>query len=80
MSRTSLQEVEHVAVGLVEPFNLGVLRGFAGLDVLQGNALALRPLSQRVCDELRTVVQPNRQRCTAYLHQFVQSQDDASSR
>lgn len=57
-----LQAVEHVAVehlgavGLVESFDIGVLRGLSGLDVLQGDAFALRPLGQRVRDELGAVV------------------------
>lgn len=68
------------AVGLVEPLNIGVLCGFAGLDVLQGNTLALRPLSQCMGDPLRSVVQSNRQRRAAHLHQLVQCPYDASSR
>ena len=49
--------VEHFgAVGLVDSLDRGVLRGFARLDVLQGDALALSPQSQCVGDELRAVV------------------------
>jgi len=57
-----LQVVEHVAVedfgavGLVESLDIGVLRRFARLDVLQGDALALSPQGQCVGDELRAVV------------------------
>lgn len=37
--------VEHLGtVGLVESFDIGVLRGLSGLDVIESNALALRPL------------------------------------
>lgn len=44
-----LQVVEDVAiehlgtVGLVESFDIGVLRGLARLDMVKGNALGLRP-------------------------------------
>jgi hypothetical protein len=81
-----LQAVEHVAVehlgavGLVESFDIGVLRGLAGLDVLQGDSLALSPLGQGVGDELRAVVQANRQRRAAHLHQLVERPNDARSR
>lgn len=57
-----LQVVEHVAVehlgavGFVESFDIGVLRGLARLDVLQGDALVLSPLGQGVGDELGAVV------------------------
>ena len=60
-----LQAVEDVAieylgtVGFVESFDIGVLCRFTGLDVLQGNALFLRPLSQGMGYELRAVVQAN---------------------
>jgi len=56
------QAVEDVAaerlrlVGLIESFQVGILRGFGRLDVLQGNALALRPLRQCVGEALGTVV------------------------
>lgn len=53
--------VEHIgAVGFVESFEVAVLRGLAGLGVLQGNAHALSPLGQRVGDELWAVVRANR--------------------
>jgi len=81
-----LQVVKYVAVedfgavDLFEALDIGVLRGFARLDVLQGDALALSPLGQRVGDELRAVVQANLQRRTSHLHQFVERPDDARSR
>jgi len=68
-----LQAVEDVAVehlgsiGLVESFDIGVLRGLAGLDVIEGDTLALSPLGQSSGDEFGAVVQANRQRRTAYL-------------
>lgn len=81
-----LQVIEHVAVedfgavGLVEALDIGALRGFARLDVLQGDAPALSPLGQRVSDELWAVIQSNRQWRTAHLHQLVQGPNDAHSR
>lgn len=55
--------VQHLdALGLVEPFDVGVQGRLFRLDVLQGNACAQRPLSQGMGDELRVVVQANRQR------------------
>ena len=57
-----LQRIEHVAVqhlgavGLVEALDIGVLGGFARLDVIEGDALGLCPLRQGIGDELRTVV------------------------
>lgn len=79
-----LQAVEHTAVehlGAVDPvesFNVGVLRGLAGLDVLQGDSLALLPLGQRSGDELRAV-QVNRWQRAEQLHQLVQGPDDECS-
>ena len=65
--------IEHLgAVGLVESFDIGILRRLAGPDVIEGDALGLRPQGQRVGDELGAVVQANRQRRTAHLHQLVQ--------
>ena len=50
--------VEHLgAVGLVEAFDVGVLGGFARLDVDELDATILRPLLERRTDELRAVVQ-----------------------
>ncbi len=73
--------IEHlVAVGLVESLDIGVLSGFARLDVLQGDPLALRPMGgQCVGDELRAVVQANRRRRNAHFDQFNQGSDDTSS-
>ena len=57
-----LQGIEHVAVqhlgavSLVEAFHIGVLGGFAGLDVVEGNALGLGPLRQGMGNELGPVV------------------------
>lgn len=48
--------------------------------MLQGDAFALRPLGQGVGDELRAVVQANRQWRATHFHQFVQGPDDANSR
>jgi len=49
--------IEHLgAVGLVEAFDIGVLRGLTRLDVVEGDALGLRPLGQRIGDELGAVV------------------------
>lgn len=68
-----LQAVENVAVqhlevvDLVESLDIGVLRGLAGLDVLQGEALTLSPLDQRLDGEIRPVVQVNRQRRFEHL-------------
>lgn len=46
-----------------ESLDMGVLRGFAWLDVIERNALALRPLESCVGDELGVVVQANGKRC-----------------
>ena len=57
-----LEGVEHVAVqylgavGLVEAFDIGVLGGLAWLDVIEGDALGLRPFGQGVGDELGAIV------------------------
>ena len=48
--------------------------------MVKGNALGLRPFRQCMCDELRVVVQSNREQCIAHLHQLVESQDDARRR
>lgn len=53
---------------------------FSRLNVLQSDALRLGPFGQCISDELRPVVQANRQWRTAYLHQFVQGPDDTRSR
>jgi hypothetical protein len=56
-----LQGIEYVAVqhlgavSLVEAFHMGVLGGFAGLDVVEGNALGLGPLRQGLGNELEPV-------------------------
>ena len=48
--------VQHLAVSLIEAFDIGVLGGFAGLDVVKGNALGLGPLRQGMGNELGPVV------------------------
>jgi len=40
------------------------------LDVIEGNALGLRPLGQGMGEEFRTANQPNQQRNTTYLHHY----------
>ena len=51
--------VEHLlAVGPVEAFDVGVLVRSAGLDVLDGHALLLRPLGEGFAQELGAVVGP----------------------
>ena len=73
--------VEHLgAVGLVESFDIGVLRRLSRLDVIEGDFFGFRPFGQGVSDEFRAVVQANRQRRTAYIHQLVQRPYDARSR
>lgn len=48
MSRTSEDvAVQHLgAVGLVEPFDIGVVRGLSGLSVIERDTFGLRPLSK----------------------------------
>ena len=49
--------VRHLgSVGLVESLDISVLRGLARLDVVEGNALGLRPFGQSVSNELGAVV------------------------
>lgn len=43
------------------------------------NASGLGPIGQRMGDELRAVVHPNRRRCNMHLHQLVQGPDDLRS-
>ena len=40
------------------------------MDVIEGNALGLRPLGQGMGEEFRTANQPNQQRNTTYLHHY----------
>lgn len=69
--------VQHLgSVGLVESFNIGVLRRLSGLDVVEGNALELSPFSKGVGYELGAVVQANGQRCTAHIDQLLQGADE----
>jgi hypothetical protein len=73
-------EVEHLGeVGFVESLDIGMLSGFAMLEVLQGAPLALRLIGQCVGDELQAVVQVNRRRRSAHFGPFIQGSDDASS-
>lgn len=49
--------IEHVlAVGAVEALDVGVLVGFAGLDVLDRHPIGLGPRGERLAQELRAVV------------------------
>ena len=49
--------IEHLGtVGLVESFDIGVLRRLSRLDVIEGDALGLRPFGQCVGDELGAIV------------------------
>ena len=47
-----------LAEGPVEAFDVGVLVGLAGLDVLDGHAVELGPLHEGLAQELRAVVGP----------------------
>ena len=49
--------VQHLgAVGPIESLDIGILGRFPRLDVVQGNALGLGPLGQRMGDEFRPIV------------------------
>gem|GEM_PF-3129965 len=49
--------VEHFfAISAIEAFDVGVLVGFAGLDVLDGHAVLLRPLDEDLAQEPGPVV------------------------
>ena len=47
--------IQHLvgAVGLVDALDINVLQRFAGLDVIESDALALSPMSECVGNELR---------------------------
>lgn len=47
-------------VGFVESFDVGVLRGLAWLDVMEGDTLGLCPFGQCVGNELGAIVQTYR--------------------
>lgn len=47
--------------------------------MIEGDASGLGPIGQRMGNELRAVVHPNRQRGTTHLHQLVQGPDDPRS-
>jgi hypothetical protein len=52
--------VQHLgAIRPIESFDIGVLRWFAWLDVIESNTHGPGPLSQRMCNEFRAVVQTN---------------------
>lgn len=80
-----LQGIKDIAVQYlstvrsVESFHIGVLCWFSRLDVIEGNALALGLIGQRMGDEFWPVVQANRQRRATYLNQLVQGPYDPRS-
>ena len=45
-----------IAVGPVEPFDIGILVRLSGLDVADGHPGLLGPLGERFAEELRPVV------------------------
>jgi hypothetical protein len=50
--------VEHLgSQGPIESFDVGVLGGFAGLDVDKLDAVSLCPLLEQLADQLRPVVE-----------------------
>lgn len=51
-----------VAHGAVEALDVGVLLRLAGLDVIEANAVFLRPLGQRLTDIFGPIVAADRRR------------------
>ena len=71
---------DFLAEGPVEALDVGVLVGLAGLDVLEGHALAFRPLDEGLAKKLRAIVGAQHLRQTALLLQLLEDAHQAGRR
>ena len=63
--------------GAIVAFDIGVLLGFAWLDVCEPNALFLSPCYQFSTDIFRAIIYANDLRLTTPLDDLVQASDNA---
>lgn len=69
--------VEHLlAEGAIETFDVGVLVGFAGLDVLNGYTTGLGPLRKGFAQELRPVVRSQHLRLAMVASDLFEDADE----
>lgn len=66
---------DFLAVGAVEALDVGVLVRLAGLDVLDRHAVCLRPLHERLAEELRSVVHAQHLRQGPLLADLLEQPD-----
>lgn len=64
-----------IAVGAVEPFNIGVLVRFSWLNIVNHHAGGLGPSNEITTQELRTIVDPQNIRQSSFLAQSFKHSD-----
>ena len=66
--------------GAVVAFDIGVLLGLSGLDVLDCYLILLSPLSQRLAYVFGAIIDPDRTRFSSPFYDAVQAADDPLGR
>ena len=69
-----------IANGSVVAFDIGVLLRLSWLDMIEPNAMPLRPVGQRAADVLWPVVATNRQRLATPFYDLIERTDDPLGR